>query len=245
MREEIENLGASGPNAENLLRLIAHRGDKNEILASLNALSIDDPVFKQGLAEVTQTVDALRALGVPENRTRLNLAIARGLDYYTGTVYETYIGAHPEFGSVCSGGRYDDLAGHYTKSKLPGVGISIGLTRLFDQLNANGLLNDFIKSVPPTVQILIAQLDPQLQAYTLPLATELRAKGFRVETWLEPAKLDKQIKYADKSGIPVVILLGHDEQAKGVVLVKDMFSKTQTEVLRAELIGKLCDILKT
>ena len=103
-------------------------------------------------------VEALKALSVPDNRTRLNLAIARGLDYYTGTVYETIIDAHPEFGSVCSGGRYDDLAGFYTKSKLPGVGISIGVTRLFDQLNANKLL----PPVPNCVQVLVTQLDPQL-----------------------------------------------------------------------------------
>ena len=185
-------------------------------------------------------VAALRALGVPEKRVRLNLAIARGLDYYTGTVYETLIDAHPEFGSVCSGGRYDDLAGHYTKSKLPGVGISIGLTRLFDQLNANGLL----PQATPVVQVLIAQLDPALGTDYLAMASELRAAGLCVENWLEPSKLDKQIKYADKTGVPIVLLVGGEEQKKGSVLIKDMIAKTQTEVKRTELVEKLCDILK-
>ena len=240
VREEIVGLGVTDKAAEDLLHLISHKGDKNEVLAALKALPITDPVFQQGLDEVTRMVDSLRALGVPENRTRLNLAITRGLDYYTGTVYETLIDAHPEFGSVCSGGRYDDLASHYTKSKLPGVGISIGLTRLFEVLQANGML----LATPPTVQVLIAQLDPQHQLNNLALATELRADGFRVDTWLEVSKLDKQIKYADKSSIPIVLLLGGDEQAKGTIVVKDMLAKTQAEVAHADLIKKLRAILK-
>jgi histidyl-tRNA synthetase len=239
VRDAIMTLGLASGAAEDLLRLIAHEGGKDEVLAALNALSVTDPVFQQGLAEVTQMVGMLRALGVPEKRTRLNLAIARGLDYYTGTVYETLIDAHPEFGSVCSGGRYDDLASHYTKSKLPGVGISIGLTRLFDQLNAKGLL----PPAPNTVQVLVAQLDPQLSATYLTLATELRAAGLRVDSWLEPSKLDKQIKHADKSGIPVVLLLGEDEQAKGSVIIKNMIAKNQVEMPRAQLIKTLHDIL--
>ncbi|MGB9151806.1 MAG: histidine--tRNA ligase [Alphaproteobacteria bacterium] len=239
VREAIIGLGLSDISADLLLGLIEHKGSNDEVLVALNALQVTDPVFQQGLAEAKQMVEALRALGVPEKRTRLNLSIARGLDYYTGTVYETLIDAHPEFGSVCSGGRYDDLASHYTKSKLPGVGISIGLTRLFDQLNAHGLL----PPVPNTVQVLVAQLDPQLSATYLILATELRAAGLRVDSWLEPGKLDKQIKHADKSGIPVVLLLGGDEQAKGTVVVKDMLAKTQSEVPRAQLLAALRGIL--
>ena len=243
VREAMMALGLADQASDDLLRLIAHQGSKAEVLAALNALPITDPMFVQGLAEATQMVESLRALNVPENRTRFNLSIARGLDYYTGTVYETLINAHPEFGSVCSGGRYDDLASHYTKSKLPGVGISIGLTRLFDQLKANGLLEDFIKTVPSTVQILIAQLDPQFSATYLALATELRAQGFRVETWLEPAKLEKQIKYADKSGIPVVLLIGADEQTKNSVVVKNMNAKTQKDIPRSNLLEKLRGVL--
>lgn len=239
VQESLIDLGLAQQSAELFLHLITHKGSKDEVLKELTALTVSDPIFKQGLEEITYIIAALRVLGVPENRTQLNLSIARGLDYYTGTVYETLINAHPEFGSVCSGGRYDDLASHYTKSKLPGVGISIGLTRLFDQLNAHKLL----PSAPSTVQVLIAQLDPQLSATYLALATELRTAGLRVETWLEPAKLDKQIKYADKSGIPVVLLLGGDEQAKGTVVIKDMNAKTQTEALRADLSGELLGIL--
>ena len=208
-------------------------------IATLQAQPNEHPVFQQGLAEAMQMVAALKALGVPEQRTRLNLAIARGLDYYTGTVYETLIDAHPEFGSVCSGGRYDDLASFYTKSKLPGVGLSIGLTRLFDQLNANQLLPVSRGSV----DLLITQMDTALAKDYLALATDLRRHGFNVEHYLEPAKLDKQLKYADKAGIPIALLIGSDEQAQGVVTVKDLTAKQQHKVPRDQLVDTLRGLL--
>lgn len=238
--QAITALGLQPEQAKSILQLISNAGSKNEVLAALHALKVDHPLYVQGLAEITQTVTALRALGVPENRTRLNLAIARGLDYYTGTVYETLIDAHPEFGSVCSGGRYDDLASFYTKSKLPGVGISIGLTRLFDQLNAHKLL----PPAPSTVDILILQFDPQLASDYLKLAAELRRAGFNVENYLEPAKPDKQFKYADKAGIPVGIIIGSNEKAKGTVIIKDLLAKTQEEVPQSDIVAKLKVLLK-
>jgi histidyl-tRNA synthetase len=239
--EAMVALGLSVDNASQLLGLIAHQGRKDDVLAALKAIASADPVFVQGLSEVTRMVSSLRALGVPEHRTRLNLAIARGLDYYTGTVYETLINDHPEFGSVCSGGRYDDLASFFTKSKLPGVGLSIGLTRLFDQLNAHALL----PIVKNTVQILVTQMDTALSANYLALATELREAGFMVENYLEPAKLDKQLKYADKAGMPLAILIGSDEMAKGTVIVKDLAAKSQTEIKRDALVSTLRDMLKS
>lgn len=237
-REAMVALGLRDDHADDILKLISHVGTNAEILASLHALNSADTIFQQGLSEVEQVVNALKALGIPERRTRLNLAIARGLDYYTGTVYETLIDDHPEFGSVCSGGRYDDLASHYTKSKLPGVGISIGLTRLFDQLNANKLL----PAVAHNVQILVTQMDPTLSAVYLELATELRKAGFNVENYLEPAKLEKQLKYADKSGIPFAVLVGTDELAKSTVIIKNLAAKTQIEIPRTQVVEKLRNI---
>ncbi|MFA5041294.1 MAG: histidine--tRNA ligase [Bdellovibrionales bacterium] len=239
VKEAIVTLGLSAKAADDLLHLVTHKGTKSDILSSLKALPLTDLVFKQGVEEIASMVASLQALGVSDKRTVLDLSIARGLDYYTGTVYETLIDAHPEFGSVCSGGRYDDLAGHYTKSVLPGVGISIGLTRLFDLLRSSNQLF----APPPAAEVLIAQLDPALDGVYLALATELRAEGLRVETWLEPSKLDKQIKYADKTGVPVVVLIGSDEKAKGSVLVKDMIAKKQTEIPRADVVKKLRDVL--
>jgi histidyl-tRNA synthetase len=235
VRAAVVALGLDGKIADEVLHLIMQQGGKEEILAALQKQKNDHPLFVQGVAELAQMVAALKALGVPEKRTQLDLKIARGLDYYTGTVYETLIDAHPEFGSVCSGGRYDDLAGFYTRSKLPGVGISIGLTRLFDQLRSNNLL----PTAPHCGHVLIAQLDEQMAGIYLALAAELRAAGFNVENYLEPAKLDKQLKYADKSGMPFALLLGPDEQAKGTVIVKNLAAKTQQEVQRGELIAKL------
>lgn len=231
--------GLTNPQIESLLRLITHKGSKREMIAALQAEKITHPLFLQGLKELEQMVMALEALGVPENRTRLNLAIARGLDYYTGTVYETLIDDHPEFGSICSGGRYDDLASFYTKSKLPGVGLSIGLTRLFDQLRSCNLL----PAIPGSVHILITQMDAALGAEYLAVAAELRRAGLNVENYLEPAKLDKQLKYADKCGIPLAILMGSDEKAKGVVVVKDLAAKRQTEIPRSQIAEKIFELM--
>lgn len=247
VREAMMTLGLVDESVEDILELITYEGTKDKILERLKNINYEfakldkhpAPLFQQGYFEIDQTVRILRALGVPENRTRLNLAIARGLDYYTGTVYETLINDHPEFGSVCSGGRYDDLASHYTKSKLPGVGISIGLTRLFDQLNAHKLL----PPVPNFVQVLVTQMDASLGATYLALAADLRRAGLNVENYLEPAKLDKQLKYADKAQIPIVLLIGSDEQAKGTVILKNMADKTQTEMPREALIAKLRELL--
>ncbi len=239
VRAAMAEIGLPEDRAAELLALVAKEGSKDDVLAALQKIKIDHPVFREGLDELMRMVASLRALGVPEPCAKINLSITRGLDYYTGTVYETFIDDHPEFGSVCSGGRYENLASFYTKSKLPGVGLSIGLTRLYEQLEAHNLL----PSVPHSVQVLITQLEAERQADYLALATELRAAGFTVENYLEPAKLDKQFKYADKSGVPLAILFGSTEAAAGTVLVKNLARKEQIEVKRTELSAKLHALL--
>ncbi len=226
VRAAMISLGLPEAMAGKLLELISLRGSKDDMLAALRSLNVHHPVFSEGLSDLEKMVAALRSLGVPEERTRINLAIARGLDYYTGTVYETLIDAHPEIGSVCSGGRYENLASLYTRSKLPGVGLSIGLSRLYDQLSGLGLL----PTVPHSTQVMVAQMDGTSLADALALAAELRRTGFTVENYLEPAKLDKQLKYADKAGIPFVIMRGGQEKEKGTVLIKELARKTQHEV---------------
>jgi histidyl-tRNA synthetase len=201
----------------------------------LDALGAGPEIMEQGRAELKEVLAMLRDFGVPESHFVLNLSIARGLDYYTGTVYETTLNDHPQIGSVCSGGRYENLAGQYTKSHLPGVGISIGLTRLYWQLRDAGLIN----TAQSTVDVLVTQMDPaQLPAY-LALATELRSAGIATEVVLEGGKLAKQFKYADRAGIRFVVVLGEDELAKGVVTVKDLRRQDQFEVARGELIKTL------
>jgi histidyl-tRNA synthetase len=165
---------------------------------------------------------------VPESDVALNFSIARGLDYYTGTVYETLLDDHPGIGSICSGGRYDDLAGHYTKSKLPGVGISIGLTRLFYQLQEAGL----VQSAESSVDALVGLMDDARLAESLAIANELRAAGVNVEAQLEAKKLARQFQYADKAGIRFVLLAGEDEIARNVVTIKDLRRQEQFELSR-------------
>jgi len=203
----------------------------DDAFAKLDALGAGSEALEQGRAELKEVLALIRDFGVPEAYFALNFSIARGLDYYTGTVYETTLNDHPQIGSICSGGRYENLASQYTKSKLPGVGISIGLTRLFWQLRDAGLLG----AARSTVDVLVTQMDPaQLPAY-LAIASELRAAGIATEVVLESGKLGKQFKYADRAGIRFAVVLGEDELAKGVVTVKDLRRGDQFEVARGEL----------
>ena len=214
------------------VRSIGH----GDALAQLDALGPGTPNLEQGRDDLREVLAQLRAMGVPESRYTLNLSIARGLDYYTGIVYETTLDAHPEIGSICSGGRYEDLAGHYTKSKLPGVGISIGLTRLFFQLREAGLLPSADTS---SVDVLVALLDDDGLPHALALSGQLRAAGLNVETRLEARKIAKQLQYADKAGIRFVVMRGSDEAARGAVAVKDLRSGEQFEVGERDLPARL------
>ncbi|MCL1633904.1 histidine--tRNA ligase [Luteimonas sp. SX5] len=203
----------------------------DDALAKLAALGAGTVLFEEGRDELREVLQRLKAMGVPESRYAINLSIARGLDYYTGLVYETTLDAHPQIGSICSGGRYENLASHYTKSKLPGVGISIGLTRLFWQLREAGV----IATAESSVDVLVTLLDDEGLDHALSLSQHLRAAGLNVETQLEPRKLAKQLQYADRAGIRFVVIRGGDEAAKGVVAVKDLRRGEQFEVADADL----------
>ena len=206
-----------------------------DALARLDGLGDGTPLFEEGRSELRALLGQLQAMGVDEARYALNLSIARGLDYYTGVVYETTLDAYPQIGSICSGGRYDDLASHYTKSKLPGVGISIGLTRLFHQLRDAGL----VATAGSSVDVLVALLDDAGLDDALALSQALRAAGLNVETQLEPRKLARQFQYADKAGIRFVAMRGADEAARGVVAVKDLRRGEQFDAPVDLLAGRL------
>jgi len=206
-----------------------------DALAKLDALGAGTALLEEGRDELRAILNQLKALGVNEARYALNLSIARGLDYYTGVVYETTLNAYPQIGSICSGGRYENLAGHYTRSKLPGVGISIGLTRLFFQLKDAGL----VATADSSVDVLVALMDEAGLEHALALSQRLRAAGLNVETQLEPRKLAKQLQYADKTGIRFVVMRGEDEAARKVVTVKDLRRGEQFEVTEAELAAAL------
>ncbi|WP_255542688.1 histidine--tRNA ligase [Azospirillum sp. INR13] len=240
VRENLLGLGVTEHAADTILSLIGMKGTNAETLAALGALDIENAIFREGVGELTTVIEGLNAFQVPEGTVRINLAIARGLDYYTGTVYETFLNDHPGIGSVCSGGRYENLASHYTKSKLPGVGISIGATRLFYQLMEAGL----IKDAAPTAQVLVTQMDPALSADYFRMASELRAAGINTEIQLDGGKIAKQMKYADRAGIPVVLLMGSDEKARGTATLKHLVKGEQVEVPLAELAARAKALLE-
>ncbi len=224
------DLGISEEKADAVLAFISIRGTNAEVLTALENYRGKNELFDKGLDELQAVTKNLSAFGVPEDNFAVDLTIARGLDYYTGTVYETTLLDHPEIGSVCSGGRYDDLAGYYTDRPLPGVGISIGLTRLFYVLDEQGLLNPALPSAPADVLILPMTADI---APAISLAESLRSSGIRVQLYGEQKKFKQKMSYADKLGVPFVILLGEDELMQGKCAVKNMVTGEQV-LLTAE-----------
>jgi histidyl-tRNA synthetase len=236
---------APGDATQLLDLLTAHRGDSRAALAALEKLRDDaarptTATFKEGLDELEKVYQSTLALGVPPEALQINLAIARGLDYYTGTVYETFLNDHPKLGSICSGGRYADLASHYTKSKLPGVGISIGATRLFSQLVELGIVKADVKT---TAQALVLNVEAGMAMDYLALANQLRAQGIRTEIYGGDDKLGKQMKYGDRAGVPVVILVGSRERAAGVVKLKILRENREEDVPVAELVARVRALL--
>lgn len=225
-----DTCGVTVEQADEILRFIACPGTSADKLAFLEQYRGRNETFDTGLDELRTVVGYLPAFGVPEENFELDLTIARGLDYYTGTVYETVLLDHPEVGSICSGGRYDDLAGYYTNKSLPGVGISIGLTRLFYILQEQNMISDAVLTAP--ADVLILPMTDDLSA-AVSLASMLRAGGLRVQLYSEKKKFKAKIGYADKLGIPFVIFLGEDEIAQNVCALKNMVTGVQEAVTQA------------
>ena len=223
----MDEISLTESQADEILKFIAITGSNEEVLSALQGYAGRNEIFDEGLSELNTVVKYLSAFGVGEANFAVDLTIARGLDYYTGTVYETTLLDHPEIGSVCSGGRYDNLAEYYTDRQLPGVGISIGLTRLFYVLGEQGLLNPDLPTAPADVLVLpmTENLSPAIS-----LATQLRAAGIRTQIYTEQKKFKAKMNYANNLGIPYVLFLGEDEIASGVVACKDMASGEQTKL---------------
>ena len=227
----LSDCGLREDQAAEILKFIAITGSNAEVLAALEGYMGRHELFDTGLSELKTVVKYLADFGVPEENFAVDLTIARGLDYYTGTVYETTLLDHPEIGSVCSGGRYDNLAEYYTDRQLPGVGISIGLTRLFYVLGEQGMLNPDLPTAPADVLVLPMTED---LAPAISLSTRLRGAGVRTQLYTEQKKFKARMNYADKIGVPYVIFLGDDEIAAGVVACKDMKTGEQTKLPFAE-----------
>ena len=227
----MDDCGLTDTQADEILKFIAITGTNAEVLAALEGYAGRNEIFDLGLAELKAVTANLAAFGVPEENFAVDLTIARGLDYYTGTVYETTLLDHPEIGSVCSGGRYDNLAGYYIEKALPGVGISIGLTRLFYVLDEQGLLNPALPSAPADALVLPMLSDP---AAAIALAQALRAEGLKVQLYGEQKKFKQKMAYANKLGVPYAVLLGEDEIAEGVCSVKNMATGEQVKLTPAD-----------
>jgi len=223
----MDDCGLTEAQADEILRFIAITGTNSEVLEALEGYAGKNEMFDLGLQELKAVITNLAAFGVPEENFAVDLTIARGLDYYTGTVYETTLLDHPEIGSVCSGGRYDNLAGYYIEKQLPGVGISIGLTRLFYVLDEQGLLNPELPSAPCDALVLPMGGEP---GPAIALAEALRFAGLRVQLYGEQKKFKQKMAYADKLGVPFAVLLGEDEIAEGMCSVKNMKTGEQTKL---------------
>ena len=238
----LEDCGLAEAQADEILKFISIRGTNAQVIAALEGYGGRNEMFDQGLSELKTVTANLSAFGVPEENFAVDLTIARGLDYYTGTVYETTLLDHPEIGSVCSGGRYDNLAGYYIDKALPGVGISIGLTRLFYVLDEQGLLNPALPSAPADALVLPMTESP---AAAIALAEQLRSAGLRVKLYCEQKKFKQKMSYANKLAVPFAVLLGEDEIAEGVCSVKNMVTGEQCKLTAQEAAAHIKAALST
>jgi histidyl-tRNA synthetase len=226
-QQELFDNGLSSEVVERILEFININGSNQNILSLLSNLNICNENFKTGIEELSIVTKYVKLFGVPDDNLKIDLKISRGLDYYTGTVYETFLNEYPAVGSVCSGGRYDNLAEYYTKQKLPGVGISIGLTRLFYQLNEAGFFKNHTSA--SITKALVIPLDNNMD-YAISVAKALRSNGIITEIYLEDTKVTKKLGHANKLGIPFAILIGEKEALNKTVTIKNMVTGEQTTV---------------
>ncbi len=224
--EELRKLDVKEEQINSIMNFIEIEGTSDEKLEKLEKLGIANETYKKGVEELKAVIKNVRLFGVPEANFKVDLTIARGLDYYTGTVYETFLNDYRELGSVCSGGRYENLAEYYTDKSLPGVGISIGLTRLFYKLNELNIIKAEKKSIS---DILIIPITEKLEE-PIKLATEIRKLGINTEIYLNDKKLKAKFKYADKLEIPYVIVIGDDEISSNKIKLKNMKTGEEKEI---------------
>ena len=235
--EELEREGLARGAAGDLVGLVVKKRSTQETLAVLAPLK----GCAQGLEELAQIAEAIGKFGVPDAAFAIDLGVVRGLDYYTGTIYETTLVQYPELGSICSGGRYDDLASYFTDTRLPGVGISIGLTRLFSKLKEAGLLQP-LETTP--AQVLVTTMDPRYLDRYLGVAQALRAAGVNTEVYLEQARLGHQLTYADRKGFRLAIIAGENEFGRDVVQIKNLTTKTPRDVPVSDIVSAVTQELR-
>lgn len=230
--KELTEYGVATEDVDRILAFIAIKGSNDEILAALAAQTVENEQYAEGVDELTRVIGYLRRFGIDEAAYTIDLTIARGLDYYTGTVYETMLNDYPSMGSVCSGGRYDNLTEYYTDQKLPGIGISIGLSRLFYQLKENGLLESTAKSL---ARCLVVPMGEAEMNTAITVAAQLRGAGIVTDVYYQSKGMKQKMKYASRLGIPYVAIIGEEEQANGTVMLKNMNTGEQQAVAIEQL----------
>lgn len=239
--EDLKREGMSHTAASQLYDVIATKRDTNETLNMLAGLGLNNELYERGVEELKRITLAIRQFGIPDSAFSIDLSVVRGLDYYTGTIYETTLTDHPELGSICSGGRYDDLASFFTDTRLPGVGISIGLTRLFSKLKELGFPRRAIRT---PAEVLITTMDMRYLDKYLSIARELREAGINTETYLEPAKLGNQLAYAEKKGFHIALIAGDNEFERNVVQVKNLMTRTAQDCPRDGVVSAVRETLR-
>ena len=230
--KEIKDLGVEEDKIDTIINFISITGNVEETIKSEKNLNIDNELFNLGINELESVASNIKLFGVPSENYKIDLTIARGLDYYTGTVYETFLNKYRQLGSVCSGGRYDNLSSYYTDKKMPGVGVSIGLTRLFFQLTDNKIIEAGNRTISKAMIIsMVDDFDKSIE-----VATKLRENGINAQIYTDKAKIKKQFSYANRLGIPYVIIIGEDEINNNVISLKNMIDGEQKTVAVEEAI---------
>ena len=232
VKQELQELTLSEENIEKVIKFIRIQGTTDEKIQALENLGINNDTYLEGIKELKDVIKYIRAFKVPEPYFTVDVSIARGLDYYTGTVYETFLNDYKSIGSICSGGRYNNLSEYYTDKKLPGVGMSIGLTRLFFVLNDMNLIKAEKKSIS---QVLVVSMIPDL-TYAIETANQLRKAKINTEIYFDDKKIKSKFKYADKLRIPYVIVIGEDEIKAGTLTLKNMETGEQVNKTIKEII---------
>lgn len=234
--EELKSHKLTDTQIDHIVTFVSMKGTNDEILESLTSLGITSEGYLEGVQQLESLIQSLRAMNIPEERFRIDTKIVRGLDYYTGTVYETILTDYPQIGSIFSGGRYDNLVSYYSSAELSGIGISIGISRLFYALRELKAINT-VQQTP--AKVLVLPLGDEEVTYSTGIATELRHSGIATIINTEPGGLQKRLKYADKLGVPYVIVIGKEEAAKKTVTLKNMKNRTDTTLFTKDLIKKL------
>lgn len=221
---ELEKLDINKYSIEKIFDFIEEEKNNEETLSKLDSLKIDNELFVEGLGELKEVYKFMKLFGIPEENIKLDLTITRGLDYYTGTVFETFLDEYENIGSVCSGGRYDDLANNFTNNKYPGVGLSIGLTRLFYQFNEAGLLDEE-KEIDDT--IVVIPMNDDVLDYSIKVVNKLRENNIKSDIYLESGKMKKKFTYADRKNVNFGIIIGETEKESNQIAVRDFITGNQ------------------